>query len=334
MRANYLLRRIGLFFLVLWGAATINFIIPRLSPSDPIRARLSAMAVQSGYVQTGVEDMVRAYQAKFGLDQPIYLQYLRYLKDMFTFNFGYSLSLYPAKVLDLILNALPWTIGLLSTATLLAFVVGILSGALMAWPRTPRAFKSLTGPFLTLSAIPYSLLALILLYILAFTIRLFPLYGGYPAGTIPSFSLPFIGTVLRHSFLPALSIVLAEMGFWALGMRSMMVTTEGEDFMLFAEARGIRNRHIFRQYALRNAMLPAYTALALSIGRIVSGSVLVEVIFAYPGIGSLLYTAIRGSDYFIIYGVVFMVILTLGLATLILDLLYPRLDPRIRYQGA
>ncbi len=334
MRTGYLLKRIGLFFLVLWGAATINFIIPRLSPTDPIRARLSAMAVQSGFVQSGVEDMVRSYQAKFGLDQPMWLQYVRYLKDMFTFNFGYSLSLYPAKVLDLILNSLPWTIGLLTTATLLAFAVGTLSGALMAWPRMPKAFKSLTGPFLTLSAIPYYLLGLILLYLFAFSLKWFPLYGGYRAGTVPSLTLPFIITIFKHSLLPALSIVLAEMGFWALGMRSMMVTTEGEDYMLFAEARGLRNRKIFTQYALRNAMLPQYTSLALSIGRIVSGSVLVEVIFGYPGIGTLLYTAIKGSDYFIIYGVVFMVILTLGVATLILDLLYPFLDPRIKYQGA
>lgn len=334
MRANYLLKRIGLFFLVLWGAATINFIIPRLSPTDPIRSRLSAMAVQSGFVQSGIEDMVRAYQAKFGLDQPMWLQYVRYLKDMFTFNFGYSLSLYPARVIDLIVNALPWTIGLLTTATLIAFAVGTLSGALMAWPRTPRALKSLGGPFLTLSAIPYYLLGLILLYVFAFTLKLLPIYGGYPVGTVPSISLPFIGTVFRHSLLPALSIVLAEMGFWALGMRSMMITTEGEDYMLFAEARGLRNRNIFTHYALRNAMLPQYTSLALSIGRIVSGSVLVEVIFGYPGIGTLLYTAIKGSDYFVIYGVVFMVIVTLGIATLVLDLLYPLLDPRIKYQGA
>jgi len=333
MRARYIVRRIGLFLLVIWGAATVNFIIPRLSPSDPIRSRLSAMAVQSGYVQSGIEEMVKAYQAKFGLDKPLWLQYANYLKDMFTFNFGYSLSLYPARVLDLILNALPWTIGLLTTATLLAFLIGTISGALMAWPGAPRVFTSFAGPFLTLSAIPYYLLGLILLYVFAFSLKFLPLYGGYPAGTVPSFSGPFILTVLRHSLLPALSIVLAEIGFWAIGMRSMMVTTEGEDYMVFAEARGLRNRALFTQYALRNAMLPQYTSLALSLGRIVSGSVLVEVIFAYPGIGTLLYTAIRGSDYFIIYGVVFMVILTLGVATLALDLVYPLLDPRIR-QGA
>jgi peptide/nickel transport system permease protein len=333
VRLSYLLKRIGLFFLVLWGAASLNFIIPRLSSADPIRERLSAMAVQSGYVQTGVDDMVRTYQQKFGLDQPLYLQYFRYLRDIFTFNFGYSLSLYPARVLDLILNALPWTIGLLTTATILAFLIGTLAGAMMAWPGVPRIFTSSAGILLTLSAVPYYLLGLILLYIFAFTIKLLPLYGGYPVGTVPSLSPHFIGTVLRHSLLPALSIVLAEKGFWSLGMRSMMVTTEGEDYMIFAEARGLQKWKIFRQYAQRNAMLPQYTSLALSLGRIVSGSVLVEVIFGYPGIGTLLYTAIKGSDYFIIYGVVFIVILTLGVATLALDLLYPLLDPRIR-QGA
>lgn len=333
MRTRSILKRVGLFFLVIWGAATVNFVIPRLSPSDPIRSRLSAMAVQSGFVQTGIEEMVKAYQAKFGLDQPLYVQYFRYLKDMFTFNFGYSLSLYPAQVLDLILNALPWTIGLLTMATLIAFLVGTISGALMAWPGVPQLFKSVSGILLTMSAIPYYLLGLMLLYVFGFVWKVLPLYGGYPAGMVPAISLPFIGTIIRHSILPALSIVLAEMGFWAIGMRSMMITTEGEDYMIFAEARGLRKRTIFSSYALRNAMLPQYTSLALSLGRIVSGSVLVEVIFAYPGIGTLLYTAIKGSDYFIIYGVVFMVILTLGVTTLLLDLLYPLLDPRIR-QGA
>jgi peptide/nickel transport system permease protein len=252
---------------------------------------------------------------------------------MITFNFGYSLSLYPARVLDLILNALPWTIGLLLVATIIAFGVGTIMGALMAWPGVPKLFKLSGGALLTLSAIPYYLLGLILLYIFAFSLKLLPLYGGFPAGTVPGLDLPFIGQVLKHSILPALSIVLAEMGFWALGMRSMMVTTEGEDYMIFAEARGLKKSKIFSGYALRNAMLPQYTALALSLGRIVSGSVLVEVIFGYPGIGSLLYTAIKGSDYFIIYGVVFIVILTLGVATLLLDILYPLLDPRIKQEA-
>jgi peptide/nickel transport system permease protein len=145
-------------------------------------------------------------------------------------------------------------------------------------------------------------------------------------------SIGFILDVARHAVLPALSIILAASGFWALGMRGMMVTTEGEDYMTMAEAKGLPWGWIFYRYAVRNAILPQVTALAIALGHIVSGSVLVEAIFGYPGIGTLLFKAISGSDYFVIYGVVFIVILAIGLATLIIDLIYPFLDPRISYR--
>jgi peptide/nickel transport system permease protein len=334
MRAKYVLKRFGLFLLVLYGAATLNFFLPRLAPGDPVRERLLQMSVQGGYTQSGIEEMVRSYQAKFGLDQPLWLQYFRYIWDISHLDLGYSLSLYPNTVLDLILRALPWTIGLLAVATLISFALGTLLGALLAWPKAPKGLAVLIAPLLTLSSIPYYLLGLILLYLFAFVLKLFPLYGGYTAGTIPNLSPSFIGQVVKHSILPACSIILAALGSWALGMRAMMVTTEGEDYMIFAEARGLRDRKIFYRYALRNAMLPQFTHLALSLGHIVSGALLVEVIFTYPGVGSLLFGAIKGADYFVIYGVVFMVIVTLGIATMIIDLAYPFLDPRIRAQGA
>ena len=330
MNSTYLLRRFGLFLLVIWGAATLNFFLPRLAPGDPIAERMFAMSMQGGYTQTGVEEMVQDYKAKFGLDQPLYVQYFNYLSDVVRFDFGYSLALFPARALDLILDALPWTIGLLAVATVLSFVLGTILGALMAWPKSPRFLGYLVGPLLALSAIPYYLLGLILLYIFAFTLKLLPLSGGYGVGQTPNLSLDFAGQVLRHSFLPAISIILAAIGSWALGMRAMMVTTEGEDYMTFAEARGLRNPTIFYRYALRNAVLPQFTSLALALGHIVSGALIVEVIFTYPGVGSVLFAAIRGSDYFVIYGVVFMIVLTLALSTLILDLAYPLLDPRIR----
>jgi peptide/nickel transport system permease protein len=330
MNATFVLKRIGLFLLVIWGAATLNFFLPRLAPGDPIAERMFAMSMQGGYTQSGVEEMVRDYKAKFGLDQPLYVQYFNYLRDILQFDFGYSLALFPARALDLILDALPWTIGLLTVATLLSFALGTLLGALLAWPKAPRALGYLVGPLLTLSAIPYYLLGLILLYIFAFSLKMLPLSGGYGVGQRPNLSLDFIGQVLRHSFLPACSIVLAAIGSWALGMRAMMVTTEGEDYMTFAEARGLRNPTIFYRYALRNAVLPQFTSLALALGHIVSGALIVEVIFTYPGVGSVLFAAIRGADYFVIYGVVFMIVLTLALSTLILDLAYPFLDPRIR----
>jgi peptide/nickel transport system permease protein len=187
-------------------------------------------------------------------------------------------------------------------------------------------------PLLTLSAVPYFLFGLILIYVLGFRLRLFPLSGGYDQGLIPNMSISFLLNVAGHTVLPALSIVLVSLGGWALGMRGMMVTTQGEDYLIFADAKGLKGPSIFLRYALRNALLPQMTALALALGNVVAGAVLVEVIFQYPGIGSTLYQAIRASDFFLVQGIVFLVIVSIGLATLIIDLIYPLLDPRITYR--
>lgn len=329
---RYAIRRIGVFLLVVWAAASLNFFLPRLAPGqDPVRARLGAVAATGGAV-SGINELVETYQRKFGLDQPLWLQYVRYLGDYARLDFGYSLANYPARVIDLIGNALPWTICLLAVSTMIAFVVGTLAGALLGWARSPRWLGHLFMPFLTLSAIPYYLLGLVLIYFLAFRQRVFPLSGGYTIGSEPAWTWAFIWDAVQHSILPALSIVLAQIGFWALGMRGMMVMTEGEDYMTYAEAKGLPPRTIFFRYGLRTALLPQTTSLALALGGIVSQSVLVEVVFGYPGIGTLLYRAVAGFDYFLIYGIVFLVIVTIGLATLILDLVYPLLDPRITYQ--
>ena len=332
MRGRYIVRRLIQFVVVLWGAATLNFFIPRLAPGDPVRARLIQMANAGGYMQQGIEQMVQAYDKQFGLDQPLYLQYLRYLWQILHFDFGYSLANYPAQVVPMIAAALPWTIGLLLVSTVLAFGLGTLLGALIAWPGSPRFLRFFVGPLLTFSAVPYYLLGLILVYVFAIVLNWFPVSGGYTIGAFPSLNMPFILDILKHSLLPALSIIIAAIGFWALGMRGMMVTTEGEDYMIQAEAKGLSGARIFYRYAVRNAILPQYTALAIALGNVVSGAVLVEVVFGYPGIGSLLYQSINASDYFVIYGIVFMIILAIGLATLIIDLTYPLLDPRITYR--
>jgi len=188
------------------------------------------------------------------------------------------------------------------------------------------------SPFLLISSLPYYLFGLLLVYIFAFKLKFFPIGGGSQYGTLPSFTLSYILDVLHHSILPAASIVLTGLGGWALGMRGMMITTLGEDYIILAQARGLPSRRIFLCYAMRNALLPQTTGLALSAGTIVSGSLVVEAIFRYPGIGSVLFQAIASFDYFTIYGVVFFIILTIAVATLIIDLTYPLLDPRIRYQ--
>jgi peptide/nickel transport system permease protein len=328
----YIARRFAVFLLIVWLAATLNFFLPKLSGQDPVRAKLLESAQLGGYVHAGLEDMVKEYDKRFGLDKPLWQQYLTYLRDTSHLDFNYSIANYPRTVREMVAEAVPWTVGLLGTTTLLSFAIGTLLGALLAWPDAPRWMRWIMPPLWALHAIPFFLLGLILTYLLAFRIPLLPIFGGYTAGVIPSFSIGFVWDVVSHALLPALSIVLVATGGWALGMRGMMVTTMGEDYVTFAEAKGLRSSTIFLRYCLRNAILPQTTALALALGQILSGAVLVEVIFGYPGIGALLFQAIRENDYFLIQGIVFTVIVALGLATLILDVLYPWLDPRISYR--
>src|SRR5262245_60326549 len=334
MSADYLLRRVAVFLLIAWLAATLNFFLPRLSGQDPVRVKLLQQAQLGGYVQAGIEEMVKEYDRRFGLDRPLWRQYLAYLRDAARMDFNYSIANYPRTVNGMIAEAVPWTVGLLGTTTLLAFALGTVLGALLAWPRAPRWMRWLMPPLWALHAIPFFLLGLILTYLLAFRVSWLPMFGGYSAGAFPALTAAFAADVLRHAVLPALSIVLVATGGWALSMRGMMVTTQGEDYVTFAEAKGLRSLTIFLRYCVRNALLPQTTALALALGQILSGAVLVEVIFGYPGIGTVLYQAIRENDHFLIQGIVFTVIVALGLATLILDAIYPLLDPRISYRKA
>ncbi|MFN8494438.1 MAG: ABC transporter permease [Caldilineaceae bacterium] len=333
MSIRYLLGRLIFFVVVLWAGITLIFFLPRLAPGrDPIRERLGMMVANGGMNAETIELMAKTYEKKFGLDKPLWQQYLNYMNDMVHLNLGYSLAKFPSRVSDLILNAVPWTVALLSVATILAFTLGTILGGLLAWPRSPRALRFLLPPLFTFSSVPYYILALVLIYLFAFRLKWFPLSGSSQILTMPSLTAGYLLEVAYHSVLPALSIVLASVGFWSLSMRGMMITVEGEDYVTLAEAKGLPNRRIFLWYAMRNALLPQTTALALSMGSLLSGALLTEVMFGYPGIGSVLFNAITGFDYFVIYGVVFFIIVTIALATFILDLVYPLLDPRIRYQ--
>jgi peptide/nickel transport system permease protein len=330
----YVLKRFGIFLLIVWAATSANFFLPRLSSTNPIRERLLEQALQGGYVQQGMNQMVEEYERKFGLDRPLWQQYLTYMGDALRLDFNFSISNYPRTVTSIMAEALPWTIGLLTMTTLISFAIGTLLGAFLGWPRAPRWLHFFMPPLLALNAIPFFLLGLVLIYLFTFQINLLPLFGGYSPGRVPSLDLDFVRDVALHAVLPSLSIILVAIGGWALGMRAMMVTTQGEDYVNFGDAKGLKPRTLFLRYAIRNALLPQATALALVLGHVVSGAVLVEVIFGYPGIGTVLYNAIRQSDYYLVQGIVFGVIVTLGIATFLLDLLYPLLDPRITYKRA
>jgi peptide/nickel transport system permease protein len=234
-------------------------------------------------------------------------------------------------VISKVRSALPWTLGLLGMSTLIDFSLGTLLGALGAWPRTPRFIRAALPPFMLLSAVPFFLLGIMLISIFAVELRVFPPAGGFDPILIVRFNLPTILDILYHAILPALSLVLGGIGAWALGMRAMMVSTLGEDYITFAEAKGLSARRVFFWYGMRNALLPQVTRLAVALGSILSGAVLVEAIFSYPGLGGLLVGAISGKDYFVIQGIVLMLILALALALFVVDLIYPLIDPRIRY---
>jgi peptide/nickel transport system permease protein len=330
--ATYLAKRVGTFLLIIWLAGTLNFFLPRIGGENPVAQKLMQTAALGGNLHAGMQDMVKEYEKKFGLDKPLWRQYVIYLADMSHLDFNYSIASYPRTVRSMILEGLPWTIALLSVTTVISFVIGNLLGAFQAWPGAPRWLQFLMPPLLALNAIPFFLLGLVLVYVVGFSLQLLPLYGGYTAGAIPRWSFSFVLDVLRHAILPSLAIILGSLGGWALGMRAMMVTTQGEDYVIFAEAKGLKDRTVFLHYGIRNAVLPQATALALVLGQLVSGAVLVEIIFGYPGIGTLLFQGIRGSDFFLVQGIVFVLIIAIGLATLILDLVYPLLDPRISYR--
>lgn len=333
MTISAILRRIGMFVLIVWAATTLIFFVPRLAPGNPIQDKLLAQLEQGGGAGD-IKAMVDVYNAKFGLDKPLWQQYLFFLRDTASFDLGQSIAYYPSRTIDMIASALPWTIGLLTTTTVLGFVVGTIVGALTVWRGSPAAYRYLVPLLMVFSAIPFYLIGLVLVYVFAYQLGWFPLSGGFGIQTDFVWSWSLVVEILYHSILPAISILLATLGTWALSMRGMMVTVQGEDFMTFAEALGLSNRRRFLQYGLRNAILPQVTLLALSLGHVLSGSILVELVFGYPGVGQQLFRAIQHLDYFVIYGIVFILICTISFAMLVMDLLYPLLDPRIRHGGA
>ncbi len=325
----YLIRRLAMFALTIWLGLTLMFLIPRMAPGDPIAAMVARISSQAGRVENS-EQMIQAWRTRFGLDAPLYQQYGRYLWNSLHFDLGYSMAYFPMKVEDLVRAGMPWTLALLSIATVLSFLVGSTLGALMGWPASPRALRLVLPAALCFTSIPPFMLGILLIYVFAFGLRWFPFAGAYAHEFPPGRNLDFVFSAVHHGILPATAIVVTTMGFWALGMRAMMVTTSGEDYMILAQAKGLRPRRLFWMYGVRNAILPQVTSLALSIGGIAGGSVLVEYIFTYPGMGYLLYQGIVNNDYALIQGMTSILIIGVATAVLIVDLAYPLLDPRIR----
>lgn len=327
---GYLAQRLALLVVTVFISVTVVFFVPRLTPGNPLGAVY--LQLSSVGASLGGGALLRAYMERFGLDKPLWQQYLDFLGQLARGNLGYSISSFPSTVSDLLRAALPWTIGLLAVTTVLSWVTGSVLGAIVGWREgNSPIVRTIVFAALLAYTTPYYILAIILLFLFAFYWPLFPLSGAYAVGVHPALTLSFVLDVLRHAALPALSIVLVSLGWWFLSMRSLISSLKGEDFILWAEAKGLRRRRILWSYAFRNALLPQATGLALSLGHVVGGALITEAIFGYPGVGWLIYNSIKGQDYPVIQGGVLIITISVALANFIIDIAYPLIDPRIRF---
>ncbi len=329
--SNFVVRRVLLFIFTIWVAGSVIFILPRLTGQDPVKEKLLLEAQRGGSIQSGIDEMAKIYSERLGLDLPLWLQYRNYMYDLARFDLGISISYYPRTVNSIIADSIVWSIGLMGVTLTMAFTLGTIAGALLGWAKSPGWLRYAFMPLLTLSAIPQYMGGLVLVIVFAKFVNWFPTFGPYDPGVIPNLSWGFVFDVIHHAVLPGGAILISAVGFWAIGMRGMMINTQGEDFMIQADAKGLTSGRVFFRYALRNALLPQATGLAISFGTLLTGAVLVEVIFIYPGLGNTLFQAIRISDYNQITGLVMTIIVALAFMTMLVDLIYPLIDPRVKY---
>jgi len=333
MSIKLIIRRLLFLVLVVWSASTITFFVPRISTKNPVRERFATLARQGGFSPEDLETIIASYNKQFGLDNPLGQQYIEYLLSIARLDLGVSLNLFPKTVIELIMDSLPWTIMLLLVTTILSFVIGNLLGAIAAWPRAPQWLRTFATPFVLFQGIPPVLMGVLLLFFIAFRLKLAPLGGAYSTGVIPDWTSPaFLWDVVHHQLLPALALILGSVGGWVLSMRGMGVTIQGEDYVNFAEHKGLGGQAIFRDYYLRNALLPQVTGLALALGTVITSAIVVEQMFGLPGLGRVLDAAIRSNDFFVIYGVVLFVTIAVATLMVFVEFLYPLLDPRVKYE--
>jgi peptide/nickel transport system permease protein len=330
---NYVLPRIGQYFMVIFLGVTVTFIIPRLSPSDPVEAQVSRVMSMGGQISAEMIESLRTTLTElYGLEGSMWQQYIALWSRLFRGDLGPALSSYPTPVIRLIRDALPWTLGLLLTATIISWILGNLLGALSSYYPKNRLLGSIDVLSQAVRPIPYYIMALLLVIIFAYLWPIFPIRGAYPMGSRPQLTLQFAITVIYHSTLPALSLIIIGIGGWFIGMKSLTSNIISEDYVVYAETAGLKERKILFGYVMRNAMLPQITGLGLQLGMVFNGALILEVIFTYPGLGHLAYRAIMASDYSLVMGITIFSIIGVATTVLIMDLLYPLFDPRVRYQ--
>lgn len=322
-------RLITFVFVIILGMTAV-FFIPRFMPSDPVEAMLGQMTSKSSSMDASAVDAMRkTMNENFGLEGTLGEQYFGYMnRVIFTQDFGPSLTMYPVPVKDLIANSLPWTMGLLGISTMISWLIGNSIGLLAGIRKDKTYSKILEGIAICIYPIPYYIFALTLIMLFAYIFPIFPLSANF---NVSDFSWQSVKTIVWNSLLPALSLILTGTGWWVISMTTLSRNTNEEDFVAFARMKGLSERKVISRYVLPNTILPQITMLALQIGTIFNGALITEILFNYPGIGSLIYRGILQADYNLIMGTITISIFAVTTATLIVDLLYPFIDPRVRY---
>lgn len=322
---KFFVRRTAFYLFTAWAAITINFFLPRMMKGDPVSAYLLK---NQGKISP---DAIAALRILFGLDDStsLWRQYLDYWKLLFAGDLGRSFSHAFAPVSEVIATALPWTAGLVGLATIMSFIIGTALGAIIGWKRGSKA--DLAVPFATFfSTVPYFWMGLIAIAFFSSILGWFPASHAYGKGTVPGWDWHFIGEVIEHGALPAITIVISSLGGWILGMRNMMITVLDEDFVTVAQAKGLSHRRVLWRYAARNAVLPQLSSFALAIGFIVGGTIVMELVFSYPGVGKMLLDATTAKDYPLMQGLFLVITLAVLVANILADFAYAMLDPRTR----
>jgi peptide/nickel transport system permease protein len=321
----FLLRRVVFYLAAFIAAATINFFLPRLMPGDPIQKMFAGAGSDLSL------ENLDALKLTFGfIDAPIGEQYLAYLKSVFTGDLGRSVRFFPLPVTELLGRALIWTVGLVGTATIIGFTIGTLLGVMAAWRRGTRFDTVISLLSIFSSSVPAVVVSLITLFAFGYTLGWFP--NGYAADPMldPSWGWDYVGSVLYHGTLPMLTMVIVLTGGFAVTMRNNMINLLGEDYIVMGRAKGLSDRGVMLWYAARNALLPTVSALAISLGAVLGGSLVTEVVFNYPGMGNTLYQAILARDYPVIQGALLIMTAAMLTANFVVDLSYVLLDPRLK----
>jgi peptide/nickel transport system permease protein len=319
-------RRLGFFVVTLWACLTLNFLLPRMMPGSP------ALAMMAKYHGRVTGRALQALENAFGIDThaSLAVQYIRYLGDMATGNYGISLTVTGVPVSRVILSAIPWTLGLVGVTTVLAFVLGTLIGIVGAWRRGGWLDGVLPPVFVITSSIPFFWIAMMLILVFASRLHWFPPAGAYDNTLIPSFSWQFASSVVHYALLPAAAILITSIGGWILTMRNTMVTVLAEDYVRMARAKGLPGRRIMLDYAARNAMLPNLSGFAMSLGFVLSGAILVEYVFSYPGVGFMLLQAVQNEDFALMQALFLLITVAVLVAILLADIATALFDPRTR----